>query len=332
MTDYWFQRPVLITGCSGFLGSWLTQELLDSGAIVIGLVRDWTPRSRLFSEGFYKRMTIVHGAVEDLPTVERTLNEYEIDTVFHLAAQTIVRIANRDPVSTFESNIRGTWNLLDACRRVSTVRRIVLASSDKAYGIQEKLPYTEEDPLQGRHPYDVSKSCADLIAHAYYATYGLPVCVTRCGNLYGGGDLNFNRLVPGTIRSIFNNERPVIRSDGSFIRDYFYVKDAVLAYLDLAERMGDKRVLGKAFNFSNQSQIAALEMVQHILDVMRRTDLQPVLLDEVSNEIPHQYLSAQRARALLAWTPQYELAQGLAETVEWYRTYLAQQNRRGKES
>ena len=332
MSDPWFQRPVFITGCSGFLGSWLTQELLDRRADVVGLVRDWTPCSRLFTDGLYKRMAIVHGAVEDLPTLERTLSEYEIETVFHLAAQTIVRIANRNPISTFETNIRGTWNLLEACRHVSTVKRVVVASSDKAYGIQQQLPYTEDSPLQGRHPYDVSKSCADLIAHAYYATYELPVCVTRCGNLYGGGDLNFNRLVPGTIRSILNGERPIIRSDGSFIRDYFYVKDAVLAYLDLAERMGDERVVGKAFNFSNESQISVLEIVQQILDVMGRPDLPPVILDEVRNEIPHQYLSAERARTLLGWAPQYDLAQGLVETVDWYRVYLSRHKSRGEPS
>lgn len=324
MSDTWFQRPVLITGCSGFLGSWLAQELLKRGTDLVGLVRDWSPRSRLFTNGLYKRMTIVHGAVEDLPTLERTLNEYEINTVFHLAAQTIVQIANRNPISTFETNIRGTWNLLEACRRVSTVKRVVVASSDKAYGNQDQLPYTENSPLQGQHPYDVSKSCADLIAHVYYATYGLPVCVTRCGNLYGGGDRNFNRIVPGTIRSLFNGENPIIRSNGKYIRDYFYVKDAVFAYMDVAEQMDDERIVGKAFNFSNESQITVLKMVHQIIDVMGRSDLPPVILDEVRNEIPHQYLSAERARILLGWAPRYDLAQGLAETVEWYRTYFAQ--------
>ena len=324
MTDGWFQHPVFVTGCTGFLGSWLTEELIGRGAYVVGLVRDWTPSSRLFADGLDRHINIVHGQVEDLPKLERALNEYEIETVFHLAAQTIVPIANRNPVSTFETNIKGTWNLLEACRRVSTVKRIVVASSDKAYGDQQQLPYTEDTPLQGRYPYDVSKSCADLIANAYHATYGSPVCVTRCGNLYGGGDLNFNRLVPGTIRSVFDGKSPVIRSDGGPIRDYFYVRDAVLAYLDLAERMGNEDIVGRGFNFSDETQTTVLAMVDQILDVMGRTDLSPIVLDETPNEIPFQHLSAERARKLLGWEPQYALAQGLAETVSWYKAYLAQ--------
>ena len=328
MSDGWFQQPVFVTGCSGFLGSWLTEELVDRGADVVGLVRDWTPRSRLFTDGLHRRITIVHGQVEDLPTLERTLNEYEIETVFHLAAQTIVPIANRTPISTFETNIQGTWNLLEACRRVSTVKRIVVASSDKAYGDHQQLPYTEDTPLRGRYPYDVSKSCADLIAHAYHTTYGSPVCVTRCGNLYGGGDLNFNRLVPGTVRSAVDGKSPVIRSDGSMVRDYFYVKDAVMAYLDLADRMDDERVVGNGFNFSDESQTTVLEMVQHILEIMGRTDLSPIILGESRNEIPFQHLSAERARTVLSWEPRYDLSQGLGETVQWYMDYRVQQQTR----
>ncbi len=328
MSDGWFQQPVFVTGCSGFLGSWLTEELVDRGADVVGLVRDWTPRSRLFTDGLNRRITIVHGQVEDLSTLERTLNEYEIETVFHLAAQTIVPIANRTPISTFETNIQGTWNLLEACRRVSTVKRIVVASSDKAYGDHQQLPYTEDTPLRGRYPYDVSKSCADLIAHAYHTTYGSPVCVTRCGNLYGGGDLNFNRLVPGTVRSAVDGKSPVIRSDGSMVRDYFYVKDAVMAYLDLADRMDDERVVGNGFNFSDESQTTVLEMVQHILEIMGRTDLSPIILGESRNEIPFQHLSAERARTLLSWEPRYDLSQGLGETVQWYMDYRVQQQTR----
>lgn len=324
MTDGWFRHPVFVTGCSGFLGSWLTEELIDRGAYVVGLVRDWTP-TRLFADGLHRRITIVHGQVEDLPTLERTLNEYEIETVFHLAAQTIVPIANRNPASTFETNIKGTWNLLEACRRVSTVKRIVVASSDKAYGDHQQLPYAEDTPLQGRYPYDVSKSCADLIANAYHVTYNSPVCVTRCGNLYGGGDLNFNRLVPGTIRSVVDGKGPVIRSDGGPVRDYFYIKDAVLAYLDLVERMDDENIVGRSFNFSDETQTTVLEMVKRILDVMGRTDLSPIVLDEMRNEIPFQHLSAKRAKTLLGWEPRYDLAQGLSETVDWYRTHLARE-------
>lgn len=322
MNNFWHRRPVFVTGGTGLLGSWLVQELIDQQADVVVLVRDQVTRSRLFQEGIYKDVTIVSGQVEDLDLMVRTLNEYEIESVFHLAAQTIVGIANRHPISTFETNIKGTWNLLEACRTVSTVGRIVIASSDKAYGIQPTLPYTEETPLQGQHPYDVSKSCADLIAAMYYHSYGLPVCITRCGNLYGGGDLNFNRLVPGTIRSILSDERPIIRSDGSFVRDYFYVKDAVAAYLSLATQMERETIWGQAFNFSNESQITALEMVNQILQVMDAEQLSPVILNEGQNEIPHQYLSARRAAKELDWSSRYTLSQGLQEAVTWYRHYF----------
>ena len=322
MNSFWHNRAVFVTGCSGFLGGWMVGELLNRGANVIGLIRDWVPRSRLFTEGIVEGVTVVRGGVEDSHLLERVLNEYEVDTVFHLAAQTIVPIANRNPISTFESNIRGTWNLLEACRRNPGVQRIVVASSDKAYGQQEELPYTEESPLQGRFPYDVSKSCADLISQAYRETYGLPVSITRCGNLYGGGDLNFNRIVPGTIRSLYEGQRPIVRSDGSYVRDYFYVKDAVLAYLDLAEWMGEKGGSEASFNFSNESRTTALEMVKKVSQAMHRTDLEPVVLNEAKGEIVHQELSAERARSVLGWKPRYTLDKGLEETVSWYKKHL----------
>lgn len=322
MTDYWRNRNVLVTGCTGLLGSHLTGMLVDQGANVVGLVRDMVPKSNLIQTGIYDKINIVRGCVEDFFTVERALNEYEVDTVFHLAAQTIVGIANRNPLSTFESNIKGTWCVLEACRRVPTVKRIVMASSDKAYGDQEKLPYDETSPLKGSHPYDVSKSCADLIAYAYYETYKLPVCITRCGNFYGAGDLNFNRIVPGTIRSVLNNEPPTIRSDGTFIRDYFYVKDAALAYLHLAEKMEDPKIHGEAFNFSNELQVSVLELTSKILKLMSRTDLEPVILNQATNEIKHQYLSAKKARELLGWKPKYNLDDALKETIEWYTEFL----------
>src|SRR3984885_5988475 len=234
---FWRDRSVLVTGCTGLLGSWLTSKLVEHEALVVGLIRDWVPESELFRSGVSSEIRVVRGDVQDQATLERLLGEYEVDTVFHLAAQTIVGIANRNPVSTFESNIQGTWNVLEACRRSPSVKSIVVASSDKAYGDQETLPYSEDTPLEGRHPYDVSKSCADLIAQAYGKTYALPVAITRCGNFYGGGDLNWNRIVPGTIRSVLRGERPVIRSDGKFIRDYFYVEDGAAAYLLLAEKL-----------------------------------------------------------------------------------------------
>lgn len=320
---FWRGRQVLVTGATGLLGSWLTRALVDRGAFVVALIRDWVPENELFRSGHLARVCVVRGDVRDQETVERVLGEYEIETVFHLAAQTIVGIANRNPVSTFESNIRGTWCVLEACRRSPMVRQIVVASSDKAYGSHEKLPYSEDASLQGRHPYDVSKSCADLLAQSYAISYGLPVCVTRCGNLYGGGDLNWNRIVPGTIRSAMNDERPVIRSDGRYIRDYFYVEDGALAYLTLAEKLAaNERLAGEAFNFSNEIQVTVLELAKIILRMIGREDLELDVRGEASNEITHQYLDATKARSLLAWGPRYSLEDGLARTISWYRDFL----------
>ena len=322
MKNFWKDRNVFVTGCTGLLGSHLTQMLVEKRANVVGLVRDLVPKSNLVQTGIYDNINIVRGSIENFYTVERTLNEYEIDTVFHLAAQTIVGIANRNPLSTFESNIKGTWCVLEACRRVPTVNRIVIASSDKAYGEQDKLPYDENAPLAGSHPYDVTKSCADLISLMYYNTYKLPVCVTRCGNFYGPGDLNFNRIVPGTIRSVLNNKSPVIRSDGTYIRDYFYVKDGALAYIHLAEKMDDQKIHGEAFNFSNEIQVSVLELTNKILKLMKREDLKPRILNEAKNEIKHQYLSAEKSRKMLGWKPKYNLDSGLKETIEWYKQFF----------
>jgi CDP-glucose 4,6-dehydratase len=323
MSNFWGDRSVLVTGGTGLLGSWLTEELVRRGARVVCLVRDWVPQSRLLTAGLTAKIATVYGAIEDIAVLERTLSEYEVDTVFHLAAQTIVGVANREPLATFEANIKGTWNVLEACRRVGQVSRIILASSDKAYGDCEMLPYDETTPLRGEHPYDVSKSCGDLIGRSYAVSYGLPVCITRCGNFYGGGDLNFNRLIPDTIRSTLRGRPLTIRSDGSYVRDYFYVKDGVLAYLHLAERMADRQLWGEAFNFSNELQISVLDMVDKILGLMGRADLKPVISNQATNEIKHQYLSAAKARQLLNWQPKYELATALQETIDWYRYFLA---------
>jgi CDP-glucose 4,6-dehydratase len=321
----WKNKSVFVTGCTGLLGSWLCKELIYRGAKVTGLVRDWVPHSILLSDDVTDNMNVVRGCVDDYPTIERILNEYEIEVVFHLAAQTIVEIANRNPLSTFESNIKGTWNVLEGCRRVPTVKQIVVASSDKAYGDQPKLPYDEKDPLQGTHPYDVSKSCADLICKAYNVTYGLPICVTRCGNFYGGGDLNWNRLVPGTIRSLYEGERPVLRSDGTYIRDYFYIKDGVNAYIYLAEKMGEQNIAGEAFNFSNELQVSAIDIVKKISRLMGKDELTPRVLCTANNEIKHQYLSAAKARKVLKWKPGYTLDEGLKETIRWYTDYFDKQ-------
>jgi CDP-glucose 4,6-dehydratase len=265
----------------------------------------------------------VRGDVCDQALLERVCGEYEIDTVIHLAAQTLVPVANRNPVATFQSNIAGTWSLLEACRRSPKVKQIVLASSDKAYGEAEKLPYDESTPLCGRHPYDVSKSCADLIAQSYAATYGLPVAITRCGNFYGPGDLNWNRIVPGTIRSVLRGERPVIRSDGTHIRDYFYVEDGAAAYLLLAEKLAsDSSLRGEAFNFSNETQASVLELVDKLLDLMG-SRLTPDVRNEASHEIKHQSLSATKARERLGWRPLFTLEEGLRRTIPWYSSFLA---------
>ena len=321
--SFWRDRPTLVTGATGLVGSWLVRRLLEHDADVVCLVRDWVPQSELVRSGLLERVKVVRGDIRDQALLERAVGEHEIDTVFHLAAQTIVGIANRNPVSTFESNIAGTWALLESCRRSPRVRQIVVASSDKAYGDQESLPYDEQTPLQGRHPYDVSKSCADLIAHSYAVTYDTPVAVTRCGNFYGGGDLNWNRIVPGTIRSILRGQRPVIRSDGNYTRDYFYVEDGAAAYMLLAQRLAqDPALRGEAFNFSNELQITVLQLVRHLLDLMA-SDLQPDVRNEANNEIRHQYLSAAKARTRLGWHPLFSLDSALKATIQWYREFLA---------
>ncbi|WP_445593937.1 GDP-mannose 4,6-dehydratase [Bacillus velezensis] len=319
--SFWKNKNVFVTGCTALLGSCLVKELIDQGANVTGLVRDTVPKSNLYQGEQVKQMNIVQGALEDLDVIERALGEYEIDTVFHLAAQAIVGVANRNPISTFEANILGTWNILEACRRHPLIKRVIVASSDKAYGDQPTLPYDENMPLQGKHPYDVSKSCADLLSHTYFNTYGLPVCITRCGNLYGGGDLNFNRIIPQTIQLVLNGEAPEIRSDGTFIRDYFYIEDAVEAYLLLAEKMEELNLAGEAFNFSNEIQLTVLELVEKILKAMD-SDLKPKVLNQGSHEIKHQYLSAEKARKLLNWTPAHTIDEGLEKTIEWYKAFF----------
>lgn len=320
---FWRDRPTLVTGATGLLGGWLVQALVDAGADVVCLVRDWVPASAVLGGALAPRVRLVRGDVQDQALLERALGEYEIDCVFHLAAQTVVGTANRNPVSTFDSNVRGTWTVLEACRRSPLVRAIVFASSDKAYGAHDALPYSEGAALQGRHPYDVSKSCADLIAQSYAATYGTPVAITRCGNFYGGGDLNWNRLVPGTVRSVLRGERPVIRSDGTLVRDYFYVEDGVAAYLELAEALRARPELaGEAFNFSNELQVTVLDMTRRILDALG-SDLVPDVRDEARHEIPHQWLSAEKARRVLGWRPHFTLDEGMTRTVAWYRDFLA---------
>ena len=321
---FWRDRSVLVTGATGLVGGWLVKRLVAGGASVVAIVRDWVPRAELVQTGLWESVTAVRGDICDQALLERVLGEYEVETVVHLAAQAIVGIANANPISTFESNIAGTWRLLEACRRSPRVKQIVLASSDKAYGDAPELPYTEETPLRGRHPYDVSKSCADLIAQSYFATYGLPVAITRCGNFYGGGDLNWNRIVPGTIRAVIRGDAPVIRSDGQFVRDYFYVEDGAAAYMHLAEQLALRTELaGHAFNFSNENQVTVLELVRRILAALH-SDLEPVVLGQASHEIRKQHLSAAKARTMLGWRPLFSLEEGISRTVTWYKNHLCQ--------
>ncbi|HEX5416642.1 MAG TPA: GDP-mannose 4,6-dehydratase [Chloroflexota bacterium] len=324
----WKNRSVFVTGATGLLGSWLVEELLERGANVTCLIRDWVPRCRLVDSGLIDRINVVRGGLQDYELLVRVLNEYETDSVFHLGAQTIVGTAARSPLSTFESNIRGTWHVLEACRMCSKlVQRVVVASSDKAYGAHEHLPYTEDEPLQGRFPYDVSKSCADLITTSYAHTYRTPVAITRCGNLFGGGDLNFNRLIPGTIRSALQNEAPIIRSDGKYVRDYFYVRDAVDAYLHLAERLPEECFVGQALNFSSETPMSVLDVVRLILKLLGESTLEPRVLNQAGNEILDQYLDCSKARRLLDWRPRYTPEEGLRETIEWYRAWLGHSKR-----
>jgi len=322
--SFWNNKNVFVTGATGLLGSHLTEELLARGARVTVLVRDWVPDSRAVSSALLPRCQVIRGELEDHPTLLRVLNEYEIDTVFHLGAQTIVGTASRSAMSTFEANIRGSWCLLEAAKQNSPrIQRVIVASSDKAYGSHDTLPYTEDAPLQGRFPYDVSKSCTDLISFSYWHTYQVPIAVTRCGNLFGAGDLNFNRLIPGTIRSALQNERPVIRSDGTFVRDYFYVRDAVDAYLQLAEHMPQDGITGEAFNFGTETPLNVIEVVDRIMRVMGVSDLAPDIRNEATHEIPAQFLDCRKARARMNWHPRFTFEDGLAETVAWYREWLA---------
>jgi CDP-glucose 4,6-dehydratase len=315
---------VLVTGATGLVGSWLVRRLLARGTRVVALVRDWDPQSELLRSGDIHRCVVVSGQLEDYGTLERAISEHEPDTVFHLGAQAIVGTALRSPLLTFESNIRGTYNLLEACRiHQGLVRRVVIASSDKAYGEAEVLPYTEDMPAQGRHPYDVSKSCADLLAHTYAQTYGLNIAVARCGNIYGGGDLNWSRIIPGSIRLVLEGKAPVLRSDGTFTRDYLYVEDVVDAYLALAEQADRDGVRGEAFNFSPERQLSVLELTQHLLAALGRPDLEPIIQNQATAEIKDQYLDASKARRVLGWEARIPLREGLERTIAWYRTFLA---------
>ena len=326
MGYYWKGKKVFVTGATGLMGSWLVKALMREGAEIVALVRDRVPKSMLVREGLIDQITTVSGDLESLPTLERAIAEYTPHTVFHLAAQPLVQVAKRDPVGTLRANVMGTWNVMEACRLTGRAH-VVVASSDKAYGATDNLPYRETHPLQGRYPYDVSKSCTDLIAQMYAATYGVKTAIARCGNLFGGGDLNFDRTIPGLIKATLADERFVIRSDGKFVRDFLYVKDAADAYLTLGERLAeDSSISEEAFNFSLGEHLTVLDIVHMTLEIMGRTDLEPIIQNITSSEIREQYLDASKARERLGWRPQYGMEEAIRETVDWYREHFAVEN------
>lgn len=323
MKGYWKDKNVLVTGANGFLGSWVSKKLVEEGAHVICYMRDVLPKSIFNLSGTVDKVVTTYGTLEDYFSVERVLNEFEVDFCFHLAAQAIVGTAERFPLSTYDSNIRGTWNVLEAVRRNSRVQGLVVASSDKVYGDKEKLPYTEQDALGGLNPYDVSKVCADLLAQSYFHTYGIPLAIARSGNFYGPGDLNFSRIIPGTIRSLVNNQDPVIRSDGTYLRDYFYIEDAVEAFLTLGVSLARDNIKGQAFNFGTETPTQVIDVVRQLVDLSGKRRLKPVVLNQAENEIKAQYLSCKKARELLKWRHKTDLRKGLAKSYSWYNKFLS---------
>lgn len=323
----WKNKNIFITGADGFIGAWLAKRFVEKKANVIILARDIKAEATYKLFNLEEKVTQVQGDLTNYSLLERVLNEYPIDSCFHLAAQALVRIANRSPLSTFESNIKGTWNLLEACRNTRTIERVIVASSDKAYGVQKKLPYTEESPLLGFYPYDASKACADILSRSYFVSYGLPVAVTRNANTYGGGDLNFSRIIPDAIRCILQEKEFAIRSDGTPERDYMYVEDAVDGYITLAEQIGRENVKGEAFNFGTGKPISVIALFKKIAQLYGKSDIKPKILGIAKNEIDRQYLAIDKAREILNWEPRYTIEQGLKETIEWYKSYFKFQRR-----
>ncbi len=327
MNKYWKGKNVLVTGATGFIGSWLTKHLVDFGAQVVALVRDQSPQSELVRSGYFKKVQIVNGRLEDYDTIERAISEYQVDSVYHLGAQTQVMNAVYSPYYTLETNIKGTYNLLEACRQMKHfVKRIIIASSDKAYGQSETLPLKEKTSLNAIFPYDVSKACTELIALSYYNTYNLPVAVTRAGNVYGGGDFNWDRLVPGIIQSLYQGERPVLRSDGSFLRDYLFIEDMVYGYLILGKNLLSKNLMGEVFNFGTSKPYTVIEVCRMLAKIMNKEELSPVIQNKATAEIKDQYLSIEKAKSALNWKPYCDLATGLELTADWYKQYFMQQN------
>ena len=324
---YWSDKRVLVTGASGMVGSWLTRWLSESGAYTVAFIADTDPQSELIRSGIINKINVINGRLENYDDIERAINNHEVDSIFHLGAQPIVGAADRAPRHTFESNIQGTWNLLDACRTLTPlVKRIVVASSDKAYGTQSVLPYTEDMSMNGDHPYEVSKSCTDLISTTYAHTYGTPVTIARCGNIYGGGDLNWNRIIPGTFRALLRGEQPILRSDGTFIRDYLHVDDVVSAYLALGENSDKPEFAGHGFNFSDESPLTVMQIFSAICEAAGKPNTKPVVLNEATGEIKDQYLDSTKAREVLGWHARVSLQDGLKKSFSWYSNLLNGKN------
>jgi len=318
----WENMNVMVTGADGFIGSHVAKALAEKGAEVTTIVRDVRKRNNTDVLGIKDKISIVHGDIIDFKDCERAINEYDIEFCFHIAAQAIVGPANRSPLSTFESNIKGTWNVLEACRISKTIKGMVIASSDKAYGQQKKLPYTEESPLSGYFPYDASKSCAEIIARSYFMTYNLPLAITRNANTYGPADMNLSRIIPDVITRLIKGKQPVIRSDGNPERDYMYIKDAVNAYLTLAENLHRKDVVGQAFNFGTGKPISVLNLYKKIIRIMGK-NVEPKILGQAKNEIDRQYLDSAKAKKILGWETNYTIDEGLKETIDWYKGYFS---------
>lgn len=318
----WKGMNVLVTGADGFIGSHVAKALIEKGAEVTTIVRDIKKTNNIDILNLRNEINIVHGNLINFEYCERTLNEYDIEFCFHIAAQTIVRRANRSPLSTFESNIKGTWNILEACRLSKNINGLIIASSDKAYGQQKKLPYTEDSTLNGYFPYDASKVCAEILGRCYFMSYSLPLAITRNANTYGPADMNLSRIIPDVITKLIKNEMPIIRSDGTPERDYMYIKDAVNAYLTLAENLHKKEVLGESFNFGTNKPISVLKLYKKIIKLMSKK-VEPKILGEAKNEIDKQYLDSSKAKKILNWGPKYDLDFGLRETIDWYKEYFS---------
>jgi len=319
--SFWKDKNVLITGYEGFLGSHISSTLLNYGARIWGLDIKIHREQIILSNKELKRISIIKGSVENFSLVSKIIRENKIEYIFHLAAKALVNECLKKPIKCFSTNIKGTWNVLEAARNNNTIKAIIIASSDKAYGSHKKLPYTEAAPLLGNHPYDVSKSCADLIAYTYFYSYGLPVAITRCGNIYGPGDFNFSRIVPDTIRCALSEKALLIRSDGKFTRDYVFVDDIINGYILLAEKLAPLKLGGEAFNFSSENPISVLELVGKIYRIVGKKPNYRIL-GTAKYEIKHQYLSAAKARKILGWKPRYILKEGLKRTIKWYRDYF----------